>query len=85
LEVKEFSYFLKIMGQNRPNKLNFLPIFLPKDQNITQVQPRELFCIPYDPLINSYDKVSLKFLVMINEQKSRPAANAPYMPTPGKI
>jgi hypothetical protein len=56
-------------------------IFLPKTQNITQFQPQELFSIQYNSKINSYNKVSLKFLVMIIEQRSRPAANAQFVPS----
>ena len=70
------------MGQNRPKNGTFLPFllfFLPKHQNITQVQPQEVFGIPHDPLVNPYDMLSLKFLVTIIEQKSRPAANALYI------
>ena len=39
-------------GQNRPKNgtfLSFLLFFLPKHQNITQVQPLEVLGIPHDP------------------------------------
>ena len=77
-----FCHFLQKMCQNRPKNGTFLLFLLfsgPEHQNIKQVQPQKVFGIPHDPLINSYEEVSLKILVSIIEQKSRPAANAPYV------